>query len=187
MGWLVLEVIQGDLAFKHGGMFADNTSSVSWAQKGTATTSIPVVHLIGFLSLRQRDRHTSSLIPLHIAGENNNMADVSSHAFKHGKFFAALLEGLSREDPPSTPGLVAPVAWVKHIIKSYGSSTNPVTQHLQTWYRLPSSTSSELGSTQILVKLKSMAGGSGLPVHVSSEYKMWGSLEMGKSSHNHPP
>ena len=85
----MLEVIQGELAFKHGGVFADNTSSVSWAQKGTATTSIPVIHLIGFLSLRQRDCQTSSLIPLHIAGENNKMADVSSRAFKYGEFFAA--------------------------------------------------------------------------------------------------
>ena len=89
MGWLVLEVIQQDLAFTHVGMFADNTSSVSWAHKGNSTTSIPAARLLRFLSLRQRARQASSLIPVHICGEDNKMADVSSRAFKHGEYFAA--------------------------------------------------------------------------------------------------
>ena len=89
MGWLVLEVIQKDLAFKHIGMFADNTSSVSWAKKGSTTTSIPAARLLRFLSLRQRARQASSIIPLHICGEDNKMADISSRAFKHGEYFVA--------------------------------------------------------------------------------------------------
>lgn len=86
MGWLVLEIIQQDLSFKHVGMFTDNTSSVSWARKGTVKASIPAARLLRFLSLRQRARQTSSLIPLHICCTDNKMADVSSRAFKHGKF-----------------------------------------------------------------------------------------------------
>ena len=106
MGWLVLEIVQQDLSFKHVGMFADNTSSVSWAQKGTATASIPAARLLRFLSLRQRARQTSSLLPLHISGKDNKMADVSSRAFKHGEFFAAhsnLVTYFNKHFPLSQP------------------------------------------------------------------------------------
>ena len=80
MGWLVLEVIQKDLAFTHIGMFADNTSSVSWAKKGNTTTSISAARFLHFLPLWQQARQASSLIPLYICGEDNKMADISSRA-----------------------------------------------------------------------------------------------------------
>ena len=89
MGWLVLESIQKDLSFKHVGLFADNTSSVAWTQKGSSTSSIPAARLLRLLSLRQRTRRTSSLLPMHIQGSDNTMADVSSRAFKHGEYFHA--------------------------------------------------------------------------------------------------
>lgn len=89
LGWLAIEMTIPDLSFKHIGLFCDNTSAVSWAFKGSTSTSIPAARLLRLLSLRQRHRQTSSLTPLHIAGTNNMMADVASRAFKEGKFFAA--------------------------------------------------------------------------------------------------
>ena len=86
LGWLVLEYVAKDLNYKHIGMFCDNTSAIGWTQKGHTTTSIPAARLLRFLSLRQRFRRTSSLLPVHIAGEQNSMADFCSRAFKDGKF-----------------------------------------------------------------------------------------------------
>ena len=90
LGWLVLEGgVCKDLVFKHVGMFCDNTSSVGWAHQGSTSTSLPAARLLRFLALRQRARQASSLLPLHIAGEDNQMADITSRAFKNGDFFEA--------------------------------------------------------------------------------------------------
>ena len=87
LGWLTLEMLPIDLSFKHIGLFCDNTSAVSWALKGSTSTSLPASRLLRFLALRQRERQTSSLLPLHIAGTDNKMADAASRAFKHGEYF----------------------------------------------------------------------------------------------------
>ncbi len=87
MGWLALEMLPLNLTYKHLGMFCDNTSAVSWAMKGSTSTSLPASRLLRFLSLRQRIRQTSSLTPLHIKGDNNKMADAASRAFKDGEYF----------------------------------------------------------------------------------------------------
>ena len=102
LGWLVLEYITPDLAYKHVGSFCDNTSAVAWAQKGHTTTSIPAARLLRFLSIRQRAHRTSSLLPIHIPGENNDMADFFSRAFKQGKFYlenSTLLSFFSKHFP----------------------------------------------------------------------------------------
>ena len=89
LGWLVLEYVAPCLEYKHIGSFCDNTSAVSWASKGHTSKSIPAARLLRFLTLRQRTRRTSSLLPISIPGEENDMADISSRAFKDGKFFKA--------------------------------------------------------------------------------------------------
>ena len=89
LGWLVLEHVCDHLTFKHVGMFCDNTSAVSWAFKGSTSTSIIAGRLLRFLALRQRTRQTSSLLPLHVAGEHNRLADVPSRAFQSGEYFVA--------------------------------------------------------------------------------------------------
>ena len=89
LGWLVLEYVAPSLDYKHVGSFCDNTSAVAWATKGHTSKSIPAARLLRFLTLRQRTRKTSPLLPIHIAGELNDMADISSRAFKEGKFFKA--------------------------------------------------------------------------------------------------
>lgn len=68
-------------------MFCDNTSAVAWAFKGSTSTSIAAGRLLQLLSLCQRMLQASSLIPLHLAGKTNEMADAASQAFKDGEFF----------------------------------------------------------------------------------------------------
>jgi hypothetical protein len=89
LGWLVIEGVCKDFVFKNVVMFCDNTSSVVWAHRGSTSTSLPAARLLRFLALRQRARQASSLLPLHIAGENNQMADILLQAFKNGNFFEA--------------------------------------------------------------------------------------------------
>ena len=90
LNWLALECQKGiPLAYHHIGTFCDNTSAVSWAHKLRTSKSIVAGRLLRMLGLRIHARQASSLIPLHIAGENNTMADIVSRAFKDGKFFSA--------------------------------------------------------------------------------------------------
>ena len=89
LGWLVLEYLWENLSFKHIGLFCDNTSAVAWAFKGSTSTSVAAGRLLRFLAIRQRLRQTSSLAPRSIAGEDNEMADIPSRAFKTGEFFQA--------------------------------------------------------------------------------------------------
>ena len=86
MGWLVLEYLCSSLKFCHVGTFCDNTSAVSWATKMRTSKSIAAARLLRFLSLRQRTRQASSILPLYIIGDDNEMADVPSRAFNDGKF-----------------------------------------------------------------------------------------------------
>jgi hypothetical protein len=90
LGWLALECQEDiPLAFHHIGAFCDNTSAVAWAQKLRTSTSKIAGRLLRVLGLRIHARQASSVIPLHIAGEENIMADIVSRAFKNGKFFMA--------------------------------------------------------------------------------------------------
>ena len=89
LGWLVLEQVCKNLTYKHVGLFCDNTSAVSWTHRGSTSTSTVAGRLLRFLALRQRKRQVSSLAPLHVAGEDNTMADIPSRAFKEGKYFKA--------------------------------------------------------------------------------------------------
>ena len=89
LGWLVLEQVCTDLNFKHVGMFCNNISAISWAYKGSTGTSLIAGRLLRFLVLRQRTRQASSLLPLHVTGERNELADIPSRAFKDGEYFVA--------------------------------------------------------------------------------------------------
>ena len=68
-------------------MFCDNTSAVAWAYKGITSTSISAAGLLRFIALWHRIRKASSLLMLHIAGENNERDDIPLQAFKNGEFF----------------------------------------------------------------------------------------------------
>ena len=89
LGWLVLEQSCDDLRFHHVGMFCDNTSAVAWAFKGHSCKSVPAAKLLRLLSVRQRIRQASSLLPISIPGVSNTMADTASRAFKEGQAFQA--------------------------------------------------------------------------------------------------
>ena len=89
LGWLVMEQAFESLVYKHIGMFCDNTSAIAWCHRGVSSRSIPAARLLRLLYLRQRQRQASSLLPVHIAGDNNHLADIASRAFKEGKYFHA--------------------------------------------------------------------------------------------------
>ena len=89
MGFLVLEWKQIPLRHRHVATFCDNTSAVSWAYKLRNSTSLIAGRLLRLLGLRIHVSHASSIIPHHICGEDNVMADTVSRAFKKGKFFTA--------------------------------------------------------------------------------------------------
>jgi hypothetical protein len=89
LNFLALECQRINLKFHHIGIFCDNTSAVSWAYKLRTSASTVAAKLLRLLSLRLHAKQASSLTPIHIAGENNIMADVISRAFKDGKYFCA--------------------------------------------------------------------------------------------------
>jgi hypothetical protein len=88
LNWLALEYSnQVPLAFHHVGVFCDNSSAVAWTSRMRTSTSIVAGRLLRILGLRIHARKASSLIPLHISGEDNIQADIISRAFKNGKYF----------------------------------------------------------------------------------------------------
>ena len=89
LNWLALECQDVPLAFHHIGALCDNTSAVSWAHTLRTSSSLIAGRLLRLLGLRIHARQASSLVPLHIAGDQNTMADIVSRAFKDGKYFAA--------------------------------------------------------------------------------------------------
>jgi hypothetical protein len=87
INFIVLEIISPTLKHKHVGTYCDNTSAVSWANKLRTSKSIPAARLLRLLGLRLLASKASSLTTLSIPGDNNQMADVSSRAFKNGEYF----------------------------------------------------------------------------------------------------
>eukprot|EP00957_Ditylum_brightwellii_P177020 13485390-Ditylum_brightwellii.AAC.1 len=81
LGYLCLEHIALSLKHKHISLHCDNTSAVAWATKLCISTSTPAAQLLPPLGLRIHVAKASPLSTIHIAGENNHMADISSQAF----------------------------------------------------------------------------------------------------------
>jgi len=80
--YLVLENLIPDLTNKHAAAWVDNTSAVSWARKMSSKQSFVGQRLVRALALRQVTKQCSPLAPWHIAGRNNNMADLASRSFR---------------------------------------------------------------------------------------------------------
>ena len=78
-----------DLQYKHLSTFCVNISSVVWAYKLRNSKSAVAGFLLRFLSIQIHQAEFSSMIPHHIAGEDNIMADIISRSFKTGKYFNA--------------------------------------------------------------------------------------------------
>jgi hypothetical protein len=115
LNWLVLEC-QKDipLAFHHVGMFCDNMSAVIWTQKMRTSASPVAGRLLRLLGMRIHARQSSGLTPIHIAGDDNQMSDIISRAFRHGKFFHA-----------------------QNNLTSYFNSHFPLQEHSWTEFHLP--------------------------------------------------
>ena len=89
LGILALENRGVSLTHRHLACYCDNSSAVAWSYKMRNSKSIIAGHLLRYIGLRLHRAQASSLIPTHIAGEANTMADVISRAFRTGKFFSA--------------------------------------------------------------------------------------------------
>ena len=87
LGFLVLESRGIPLQFYHLATFCDNMTTVVWAYKLRNSKSKIAGFLLRFLGLRLHQAGCSSMVPHHIAGNDNLMADAISRAFKKGKFF----------------------------------------------------------------------------------------------------
>ena len=82
IAWLILEKITPTpLKHSHIGIHSDNNSAVNWIQKKSTSTSTIAGHLLRAIALRQHIHQAAPLQVIHIAGENNNMADVASRNF----------------------------------------------------------------------------------------------------------
>ena len=79
--WLAMEETCEDLQGCHVTLFSDNTPTVSWVQRMAAKHSDVAMQLLRVLALRMQIRRTSPLTPLHIAGIDNEMADIASRSF----------------------------------------------------------------------------------------------------------
>jgi hypothetical protein len=89
LNWMALEQTNINLLHAHIATFCDNTSTVSWSYKMRTSKSVAAGKLLRVLGMRIHQRQASTVIPSHIAGDKNDMADIVSRAFKTGKFFAA--------------------------------------------------------------------------------------------------
>ena len=89
LGLLALEHRGISLTHRHIASFCDNSSAVSWSYKLRNSRSIIAGHLLRYMGLRLHRAKASSIIPVHIAGDKNDMADIISRSFKHGKYFDA--------------------------------------------------------------------------------------------------
>ena len=79
--WLVLEYVAPDLHHKHAALFCDNSPTVAWVRRMAAKGSRVAGLLLMALALRMKVRATSPLTTLHIAGEQNSIADIPSRSF----------------------------------------------------------------------------------------------------------
>ena len=87
LAWLVFEkTCPTPLKYCHTGLFCDNNSTVHWIHKSSTTTSKIAGHLLRALALRRHIHQTAPMQVIHIAGEDNRMADVASCSFKDSKF-----------------------------------------------------------------------------------------------------
>ena len=82
---LVLEYTNLDIAHTHLALFCNNTSAVAWSYKLRTSKSTIAGRLLQMLGLQIHSRKASSLTPFHIAGEDNQMADIISRSFKLGQ------------------------------------------------------------------------------------------------------
>lgn len=82
LAYLILEQVVPDMKDTHTGLWADNTSCVSWTAKMNSGTSKVGQQLTRALAFRFCDNKASPLVPMHIAGKDNPLGDLPSRSFK---------------------------------------------------------------------------------------------------------
>ena len=95
--FLVMQAICGDLRQKHVALFSDNTPTVSWVRRMAVRRSKIAAQLVRALALRMAQAQCSPLTPLHVAGAENDIADIPSRSFgSEPKWFCETDEDLRR-------------------------------------------------------------------------------------------
>ena len=114
-------------------MFCDNTSAVSWLRKLRTSKSDIAGRLLRILGLRIHSLKSSNLTPLHVAGVDNQIADVVSRSFKTGQYFIAqnsLLTYFNKTYPlpqnESWQECQIPQEWVSRVISSLRGKQLPL-------------------------------------------------------------
>ncbi|KAL7545250.1 hypothetical protein ACHAWF_013086 [Thalassiosira exigua] len=79
--FLVMESVCKDLRPKHVALFSDNTPTVSWVRRMAVRRSKVAAQLVRALALRMAQAQCSPLTPLHVAGKQNDIADIPSRSF----------------------------------------------------------------------------------------------------------
>jgi hypothetical protein len=79
--WLVMEDVCPSVTNAHVALFSDNSPTVHWVQRLAAKHSKIAMALLRALALRLHLTKASPLIPLHIAGVDNQMTDIPSRSF----------------------------------------------------------------------------------------------------------
>jgi hypothetical protein len=80
--WLTMKGVCGPLHKKQITLFSDNTSNVGWVTRlASKKKSTVAEHLIQALALRLKSQQACPLLPMHIEGKHNVIADVPSHLF----------------------------------------------------------------------------------------------------------
>ena len=62
-------------------LFSDNSSTIGWVKRLAARGSLVAMQLVRAFTLIFKKSGSSPLTPLHIAGEENDMTDISSRSF----------------------------------------------------------------------------------------------------------
>ena len=91
---LALEAWDVPLLHAHLAWYGDNTTAVAWAYRLRNSQSRVAGYILRFIGLRLHQLGSSNLVPHHIAGDDNVMADFISRAFKNGVYFGRATNGL---------------------------------------------------------------------------------------------
>ncbi len=84
MLWFVIEQIRNDLTNQSVIIYSDNLPSVSWVEQMASRKSVIGAHMIRAIALRMNLQKRCPIMPQHVTGKQNLMADyASSWLFGH--------------------------------------------------------------------------------------------------------
>jgi hypothetical protein len=80
-GWLILEALDVPLRHKQVAIIGDNKSAISWIDRWATRSDGPAGALLAVLAIRMRANQASPVVPMHLEGKLNILADIPSRSF----------------------------------------------------------------------------------------------------------